>query len=108
MDLNRFEKLLIMSDSQQVKRVAVRCRCGERNVFELPGEICDTDLVAVMQCKCGQHYGIHHMKVMRLDDKLRPERPVLRSEVAAPVVQMVEQEDSLRGKIFQPESKEIN
>ena len=62
-------KNTILVSRQKVKRIAITCKCEQRFVEMVPGEVVDGGAIPVFQCpSCGQQYVIRDDQLQRIPD----------------------------------------
>jgi len=97
-------KVNILTEPGQLKRIAITCRCGHRFVTTVPKFLDETcEAIIMLQCTaCGQPYGRHQGKLVRLSRvTLLPEK-VIADQVTKEDESIASDDVKLDGKTIVP------
>jgi hypothetical protein len=110
-DGQKMEELsfLILISPDEVRKIAVNCRCGTRTVFEVPSAFTtrklEVKMVLILSCpKCKQKYGLYKRVIHALDENMVPMGRM--AEAQKPTTD--DELEMFDGKPIIPGNKEIN
>ena len=60
----------VLCNPDTIQTIAVTCRCGLRQLVQIPKELHDSQMAAVIECpRCETTYVLHEHKLHRIDSE---------------------------------------
>lgn len=101
---HEFDGMVKMAvDPDNLKKIAITCRCGLRTVHTVPGEALVGGGFPILECpRCDTSYVVTGSKIMRLDENMEPVKTI-EKEIVPHI-----KEGELPDLPVQPASKAVN